>query len=57
MCMKDGIVIGLGVHIQVTAIKQNEARALIGVVKLMVKTWPELTDEQQRKRVQIPELR
>jgi len=54
---KGGIVIGLGVHIQVTAIKQNKARVLIGVVKLMVKTRPELTDKQQRKRVQVPELR
>ena len=42
---KDGIIIGLVVHIQVTAIKQNEAQALIGVVKLMVKTWPESPDE------------
>jgi len=53
---KDGIIIGLVVHIQVTAIKQNEAQALIGVVKLMVKTWPESPDEQQGKRVQVPEL-
>ena len=29
---------------------------MIGVVKLMVKTWPESPDEQQGKRVQVPEL-
>jgi len=42
---KDGIINGLA-HIQVTGIKQNEAQALIGIVKLMVKTWPESADEQ-----------